>query len=409
MHRADPPAEHAEAAAMRARERVRTLEAELAELRALARPESGATVLPTLRGAVDGLLGRHQKRQGQWFPWPGTPAELPDDAPKCRIGRGDLLPPASGYVGPAWTGLWKKVGPLGPDQLIVLVGATGRGKSALAVQLAESAARAGAPVLYVSVEMGTDEIVARLIALRADERGSDDWGIAWSSILRGGVDRDELGEACSALTAACPNLYVWAPRGQERTVAHLLAMADAVSQSVGGRAPLIVVDYVQRLAAGDELRSAVRDLSGALRDLSRPDGVREGWPGAAVLALSTTSRSNYEHFESAAALGGALRGNAGDGRKSGPVSLESVGKESGELEADASLLLAMTTDRGGGTGAPRPGALAVVKNRYGSTGLISLSFQPTCGRFSEAAPAQSPAATAGQREVFAKKPRRGRS
>jgi len=148
-----------------------------------------------------------------------------------------------------------------------------------------------------------------------------------------------------------------------------------------GRAPFVVVDYVQRLVSGtDDRRTGVSDLSGQLRHLSRPNG---DWPGAAVLALSTTARSHYELFASPETLKGALEGgvNAITKKKTPPVDLVGLGKESGELEADAPTVLCMTT-ADGSKAYPRAGLVVWSKNRHGERkGKAWLTFLPACGRF----------------------------
>ena len=61
-----------------------------------------------------------------------------------------------------------------------------------------------------------------------------------------------------------------------------------------------------------------------------------------------------------------------------PVTREGLigaGKESGELEADAGLLMAITTDPGT-TSASRPAVCAVLKNRAGGTGTVPMVFMP---------------------------------
>ena len=124
-----------------------------------------------------------------------------------------------------------------------------------------------------------------------------------------------------------------------------------------------------------------------MRDLSRPEGLHPEWPGAAVLALSSTARAHYQHFASCADLKAAWQGRPkgenGEERKE-PVPLEGMGKESGELETDASLLLVLTTNKAlGPEPQPRNGLVVVAKNRHGGAGTVPFDFYPACGRFVE--------------------------
>jgi len=257
-----------------------------------------------------------------------------------------------------------------PDTLAVLVGHTGRGKSSLAVQVAERAARAGAPVLYASLEMSAEELVARLLALRGSP------GASWSALKRGAYPLAAVAAAGARLVEACPHLYLWAPDSKDRNPDALQRMARAVSAVAGNRPPLVVLDYVQRLAPPDkeDRRLAVSDLSGRLRDLSRPGGMVVGWPGATVLALSSTARAGYANFASTADMRMAS-------------DLEGSGKESGELEYDAPVLLCMTSDMpGDGEDEPTEGRMALVrlvKNREGRPGSAWMRFEAARGRFVE--------------------------
>ena len=77
------------------------------------------------------------------YPWPGCEAEDPEE--RAPVAWGALLPDRNQAARPAWRSLAKLAGAWTPDRLAVLGGATGRGKSALAIQVSEGVARAGAP------------------------------------------------------------------------------------------------------------------------------------------------------------------------------------------------------------------------------------------------------------------------
>lgn len=317
-----------------------------------------------LRRLADG--NRDQSR----LPWPGGQKNIPSIA-GYRPGRGEIL---VGSHRPVWNRTWELLGPWFPDRLAVLVGGTGRGKSAMAIQIAEAAATAGGPVLYMSAEMPAEEVLARLLALRSQG------GVSYVAILQGQVPLQELQQACSDLEAACPHLYLWAPNHSFCTGAAIQAATRELFHRAGAP-PLVVVDYLQRLvgAEGSDRRNQIGDLSGNLRDLARPGGLDPHWPGASVLLLSSVSRTHYSNFSSVSALREAAKG-----------SLEGSGKESGEIEYDAPLVLAMTSDpdpyRAAIDGAPaeRRALLAIAKNRHGEArGLVPFRFQARCGRFWE--------------------------
>lgn len=342
----------------------------------------------------------HAARQNSGLcAWPGTDAAWPDDRGPV-LTRGLLPMPAD--EGDSWDGLWHLLGPPRPDWLAVVVGRPGRGKSGWALQSAIEAAIRGAPAVYMSCEMGDDELLARALAARSSGR------IPWRTVMRGGVAADELDESIAVLDAQAADpsglscLYLWAPSKSTRNLAGLRDFVREVAAR-HNRAPLVVVDYVQRLGGENEndRRIEIQRASGELRDLSRPS---PGYPGAAILAVSSTARGYYRMFASCPSLliseiGGFVAGFS----EKGPVKtyqaeegVEGTGKETGELEYDASVVLALTCDadadevrqertplKGEGIEGIRAGLLVVAKNRAGRTGWVPMLFHAPTGRWTD--------------------------
>ena len=316
-----------------------------------------------VKAVLDAMLDPNRPKPAPIAPLPGGYG-----ADRSRESRNDAELLADPFPDAGWPDLTRLIEGWRPDTVAVLVGHTGRGKSSIAVQSAEAAAKAGAPVLYASLEMSAEELACRLLSLRGRP------GAAWVGVKRRQYSPEAIRRAADRLIAECPHLYLWAPDSRGRNVETLSRMAAAVSAAGGGGAPLVVLDYVQRCAPAEaeDRRMAVSDLSGRLRDLSRPGSLNPEWPGAAVLALSSTGRNNYKTFDNTA----ALRMGA---------DLEGSGKESGELEYDAPILLCMTSDLPGeGESDPYEGRMAlvrVVKNREGMPGTAWLRFEAARGRF----------------------------
>lgn len=340
--------------------------------------EAGQRLVGRLERLAAGLAG---------YPWPGCGAE-PERPAGWKAAPGALLPRDDGHRPADWKELHRKIGPLYADDLVVLVGPTGRGKTGWAVTLAENVATARRPVLYMSCELGVEELAARFLAMRQRAEGWD--SIGWASILRGAVELPEVTQAIQRLEADCPALYLWAPASKDRNPGALREMVKALADCHGGAAPLVVVDYLQRLSAAaegsDDRRAGVAAASGELRAVSRPDGP-DGYPGAAVVALSSTARANYEHFTDANALRVAFNGGwkAAEGAREGgspkwspPVELVGMGKESGEIEYDASLVLCLTCNKPS-PGLAAPGVLVVSKARAGTPCEVGLSFDGARG------------------------------
>lgn len=320
-------------------------------LAAVEPPEASRPV--KLADACRAFADRTAPETGAWFPWPG-PAE-----PSLAAGpvmRSEHL--AAAPWAP-WTNL-ASIAAIGPESVAVLVGPTGRGKTAFALQMALAVAAAGHRVLYASAELPADELVARSIACRASG------GIPWRAVLTAYGDAKVQDAAATLAATATPegrNLYLWTPTGRTRNVDALQLVARQL------QARFIVVDYLQRfLDDADDKRLAVMRASGQLRDLSRKG---PGWPGAAVLAVSSIGRDKYKPFATVDTL-----------RAMQAEDLIGSGKEAGELEYDATLVLAYTTDAPTPGQAERAAIVRVVKQRAGqSEGEAAFTFQAAAGRF----------------------------
>jgi hypothetical protein len=329
------------------------------------------------------------------IPWPGDPS-IEEHSGPLNLSRHALKP----YLRPV-TRVWTKFANVmkapKPGWLVLLVGGSGKGKSALLINIAEAAARKGAPVLYVSVELDSTEILARFIAARTTGTIKDR-GVAHSDLASREIDPEILAPAVEQLAADCPNLYVFAPRAAERNARRLVEAVWAVSEAHGNTPVVLMLDYIQRFAQGDDPRVATKELSGKLRDISRVGGLTDGWPGAVVWAISSAPRNAYTHFASCTHLRAAFKGGevptTGKPKKNGepqttfqePIPVEGLAKESGELEYDATHVLAMTSNKGGKADptAPRRALVVIAKNRFGVTGDFDFDFHPASGRFDQA-------------------------
>lgn len=335
-------------------------------LAAVEPPEASRPV--KLADACRAFAARPQPETGAWFPWPG-PAEP-------SLAAGPVMDSKNLAAAPwaPWTNL-ASIAAIGPESVAVLVGPTGRGKTAFALQMALAVAAAGHRVLYASAELPADELVARSIACRASG------GIPWRAVLT--AYGDAKVQDAAATLAAMPegrNLYLWTPTGRTRNVDALQLVARQL------QARFIVVDYLQRfLDDADDKRLAVMRASGQLRDLSRKG---PGWPGAAVLAVSSIGRDKYKPFATVDTL-----------RAMQAEDLIGSGKEAGELEYDATLVLAYTTDAPTPGQAERAAIVRVVKQRAGqSEGEAAFTFQAAAGRFTprELPPRVEPCPEAGK-------------
>ena len=236
------------------------------------------------------------------------------------------------------------VGALWPGRVLGLLGASGSGRTHLALQIAAQAAARGLPVLLVLLRMGADEAAARLLA--------HDLGQAASDSLSGrgtGVE-----EAVMALPERFPALHLWAPRASERDLDHLLEKVRATSEAHGDVPPLVLVDGVEGWGVHDP-EAGARELAAGLRDASHAGTLAPTWPGAAVVLVGGLPYGRLTPS--------ALRAEVQDGRlRLGPHAY------------DCGVIVVVALE---GT----DGLVVVAKNRDGSTGQCEVCFDPPTGRF----------------------------
>jgi replicative DNA helicase len=207
-------------------------------------------------------------------------------------------------------------GGLRPGELTLLGGPQGLGKTTFALQVARHVLGAGHPVLYVSYEHDAVNILERLLAAEAGERAGRDAvplkavralveGDGTSSSLSDKLAETPGGaEALAAISADLDRLSVL--RGGVRTsIADIAAAAASVAEREV-RHPLVVVDYVQKVATDtsifeEEVRMS--RVSGELKDLALT-------VGAPVFAISASDsagiadgkRLRTQHLRGASAL-----------------------------------------------------------------------------------------------------------
>lgn len=264
--------------------------------------------------------------------------------------------------------------------LHVLNAGTGRGKTQWALQVATHAAERGAPVAYIGLELGRDEIAMRELGLAAR--------VPWSALFTGQAGHRDLAAAENAV-AGLTNLpfhvvfgdpYGWhADRLFDVARAMRARYPDEEGASPGPI--LLVVDFLQLLgnAPGDrlDLRERIARASYVSRAVARDLDV-------AVLAISSIAREKYDLAALAQRAG--LEFDVDESRAPinrrirTPEPLVGVGKESGEIEFSAdsvSVLVPVLGRDGAGTDV----VLATPKGRATSTRWSPLQFDGF--RFSE--------------------------
>jgi replicative DNA helicase len=240
--------------------------------------------------------------------------------------------------------------------MIILAARPSQGKTGLASQIAVNVARLGEPVLFCSLEMSSEQIMARLLCAEAGVN---------TAVVRGDVadfNREKLTNASNKL-AGLPIRFTDEPH---QSVGVIAAQARTMIQD--GGLGLVIVDQlslVEPLDRRDYREQQVSNLSKAFKAMARSLQVP-------VLLLCQINRSNEQKSDNRPTLA-SLR-------------------ESGQIEADADVVLAIH----------RPGFykkdaddntadVIVLKNRHGPTKPdIELTWQAAFTRFANQAAVDMP-------------------
>jgi len=232
------------------------------------------------------------------------------------------------------------------QDLIVLGGDVGAGKSALALGIALRAANAGFTVVYLSGEMDEDRLLERALA------------------IEGRIQVDEIRTATltdvtrSSLGAAAVRLRELPLKILPLTGATFDGALDAIHDE---KPPLIVVDYLQ-LMSPPELRNTVaEDCAASVRALKATALAR----GLVCLAVAQLPQ---------------LRADRPDRRPT----LDDFGSL-GSVKQHADVVLGIYREEMYSAGPDVEGAteLIVAKNRNGPTGFVDLYFYQQWMRFED--------------------------
>jgi replicative DNA helicase len=234
---------------------------------------------------------------------------------------------------------------------------------ALAIEIARAQGVASVeprPVVYVALELGPIDMVARTISLLAAEAGAR---VPWSNIAMGKLSESELvtlaGKHEDALRTLPLHVEVAPPHGWD--VSNLTRIAKM-------NPSLVVIDFMQLIGArkGSDAREAMSQTAYAARAVARDHQ-------CVVLALSSTARTNYSLATGADERD---RGKTADpAGKGDPARFIGLGKESGDIEFACDGVLAMLQEAyDEKKPRERPTHIAIAKQRGGSTGWVKLSF-----------------------------------
>lgn len=199
------------------------------------------------------------------------------------------------------------------------------------------------PVLHFSTELPRKEAQIRYAAPLL--------GFPWRDGLKGIIPDELIEQACAPL-----NVWIIGSDDYDRDNPLASVRAEALTiREQTGRAPVIVVDYVQMLArgSGDQARHAVGLLTLQLRMLAQE-------LDCPIIAVFSTSRAYYG-------------GKAMDAIRAAndPTAYLAAAKESGEIEYDCGTIIFLDLDKTH-EGQPKPALGAVARCRDGQVGFFGL-------------------------------------
>lgn len=230
-----------------------------------------------------------------------------------------------------------------------IVAGPGVGKSSLAVFVAGAIADSFR-ALYATWEQQPGRLLGRLAAGRLKRA---------SNLISRNATREEI-------LGAAPTGMRWMSKP---TLDELEEAVVIVGEEIG-RAPIVVTDYVQRMAEAIMRTQAKPDARLASAEASERLTVIAERTGCCVLAVAAASRAG--------------RVKAADARKLHPSDLIDVARESSGIEFDSSGLLVLSdtgdTDEDGW----KVRTLTVAKARYGEVCHIDLRLDGASGLYSDA-------------------------
>ena len=242
-------------------------------------------------------------------------------------------------------------------RLTIIAAAPGAGKTSLLSQILDDAASDGIPTVFFELELSRSTILAKSLArLDGGRLGVN------------GLGDDALDEAGRAELIATSDDY-------RRSIAPSIRIVDgpsdlaAIESAVGrltdmtGRPVVVGIDYLQVIPVPD--MGVVDDLL-SLRRVAQAIAGMVRRHGCSVFALSSVSRQNYRGATDLNAIGGC---------------------SSFEYASDAVAFINVDSSRDeqqrNYERRDRPVKLSLLKNRYGPTGDVRLTFDTTHARFLE--------------------------
>ncbi len=307
--------------------------------------------IPDQPGPVDEMIQKIQDIALELEPTKSGPdfVELKKEATKVA---GDMRDNRDGAIPTGFEDLDKLIHGYYPGEFIILAGRPSMGKSALALDMSLSIAKAGTSVFFLSLEMSERSLIQRAICgLACVDMTKIHSGQAdeadWTEIYKQGIELRELDIILSKV-ASTPE--------QLAGLIHRLKQTHNIG--------IVFVDYVQLMTTGKKSENRQQEITTISRKL-KAIALRENIP---LVALSQLNR-------------------AVDSRENNRPRMSDL-RDSGSLEQDADLILFVYREDYYNKDKPgfEPSGMAeiiVSKNRRGPVGKANLVFVHDYAKFSD--------------------------
>ena len=244
------------------------------------------------------------------------------------------------------------LGGLNKSDLIILAARPGMGKTSFALNIAESAAKAGNSVLIFSMEMSKEQIGQRMLAMSAN--------VEMEKIKRGTIDTQEYMSIATVMDDyADYKLFI-----DDSSDISILEMKNKCRRLKAEKGlDLIIIDYLQLMSLGYNVDQRVNEISAITRNIK----ILAKELDCAVVLLSQLSRASEKRSDHRPILSDL--------------------RDSGSIEQDADVVLFLhrddyyakkddqEVDVDAYEGKPAKTCdVIIAKHRNGATGTVSLAW-----------------------------------
>jgi replicative DNA helicase len=244
------------------------------------------------------------------------------------------------------------LGGLQRSDLLIFAGRPGMGKTSWLLSVALNAAKVGARVAIFTMEMGNEQITQRFMSMET--------GINTQRLRAGQIDQKEWARFVQA-SGRMANLGIFIDDTPALTPLQMRTKCRRLAHEFG--LDLVIVDYMQLMSAGGQYENnrvqEISYISRSIKELARELNVP-------VISAAQLSRAVEQRQDKRPQLSDL--------------------RESGSIEQDADLVMFLYRDvvYNEATEFPNRADIIVAKHRNGPTGIVSLHFEKSLTKFSDA-------------------------